>query len=180
MATYLFTSKRLGFRNWQEDDKTPFYQMNSDEKVMKYFPGTLTREESDQLLERFQNHFFTYQYTYFAVEELTGSNLIGFIGLKSQDYQYRLTPFVDIGWRLSSQFWGKGYATEGARACLDYAFNHLKMTEIYSVAVISNKSSFRVMEKIGMKKIDTFIHPSIANDHPLQPCNCYKIEKPSS
>ncbi|MEL6561723.1 MAG: GNAT family N-acetyltransferase [Bacteroidota bacterium] len=180
MSAYLFTSKRLGFRNWKEEDKTPFYQMNCDKNVMKHFPGKLSREESDQLLERLQNHFTTYQYTYFAVEELAGNNLIGFIGLKNQDYHYQFTPFVDIGWRLSPEFWGKGYATEGAKTCLDYAFHQLMLTEIYSVAVVRNKNSFRVMEKIGMRKIDTFIHPSMASDHPLQPCVCYKIENEST
>lgn len=150
--------------------------MNSNEQVMKYFPSVLNREESDQQWEKLQNHFFKYQYTYFAVDELAGENLIGFIGLKNQDYQYHYTPFVDIGWRLLPMYWGKGYATEGAKACLGYGFDHLKLTEIYAVAAKSNKNSIRVMEKIGMRKIDTFIHPLMASDHPLQPCECYIIK----
>lgn len=179
MSDYLFISKRLGFRNWQEKDKIPFYEINSNPLVMEHFPDILNRTQSDELWQRLYNHFLEYSYTYFAVDELKSSQLIGFIGIKNQDYDYQYTPFIDIGWRLHPAFWGKGYATEGAKTCLNFGFNKIGLSEIYSVAVKSNINSFRVMENIGMEKIDTFNHPAMKPDHSLQPCNCYWIRKSS-
>ncbi len=177
MPEHLFTSARLGYRNWTEKDKIPFYQMNANPQVMQHFPNKLNQTESDELWQRLYDHYIDYGYTYFAVDELSSNQLIGFIGIKNQNYQYQYTPFVDIGWRLDPKFWGKGYATEGAKACLDFGFNTVKLNEIYAVAVNSNSNSFRVMEKIGMIKIDTFNHPAMKEDHPFQPCHCYKIKK---
>ena len=177
-SDYLFSSKRLGFRNWKEKDKIPFFLMNNNQQVMEHFPALLDKAASDELLYKLQHHFLSHGYTYFAVDELNSQKLIGFIGIKNQDYEYQHTPFIDIGWRLDPAFWGKGYATEGAKACLEFGFNTIGLDEIYSVAVHQNQNSFRVMEKLGMQKIDTIFHPAMDANHPLQPCHCYKIKKP--
>ena len=98
---------------------------------------------------------------------------IGFIGLSAQDYECEFTPFVDIGWRLAKHTWNKGYATEGAKRCLSYAHETLKLKEIYAVTPMLNKKSERIMQKIGMTKVGTFEHPLLLNDERLKMCVLY-------
>ena len=152
--------------------------MNSNPQVMAHFPDMLDRQQSDSLWQRLRDHHQAHGYTYFAADLLESQEFIGFIGLKNQDYEYRHTPFVDIGWRIMPDHWGSGYATEGAAACLTAAFEKLQLPKVFSVAVHGNTGSLRVMQKIGMQKIDEFIHPAFAADHPLQPCHCYCIGQP--
>ena len=84
---------------------------------------------------------------------------------------------MDIGWRLKKSAWGNGFATEAAKACLDFAFSELKLNEIYSFATTNNKGSEAVMKKIGMNYIDTFNHPSLINHKNLEKCIVYQINK---
>jgi RimJ/RimL family protein N-acetyltransferase len=76
--------------------------------------------------------------------------MIGFLGLMTPSFEAAFTPAVEIGWRLSPTHWNKGYATEGAKAVLNYAFTDLQLKEVVSFTVINNQASRRVMEKIGL------------------------------
>ena len=119
-------------------------------------------------------------YCYYAVEILGTKDLIGFIGIAYQDYEADFTPCIDIGWRLTTSVWGKGYATEGAKACLDHAFQQLAVDKIYAVAPITNIPSIHVMQKIGMQPVKTFHHPRLTNFPPLRQCVLYQINSPAS
>jgi len=99
------------------------------------------------------------------------------IGLAFQEYKTRFTPAIDIGWRLKRNVWGKGYATEGAKRCIKYAFNDLGIEKIISVCTARNIKSENVMKKIGMTKKGEFNHPELI-DHPhYQKHFCYEIIK---
>ena len=172
---YFFTSHRLGFRNWRDSDIPVVAEMNADPEVMKFFPGLKSYKESAAFVARMQNQFNEKAYCYFAVDKLDDGEFIGFIGLSDQTYKASFTPCVDIGWRLSRNAWGNGYATEGAKACLGYAFDVLNMKEIYSVAPIINLPSIAVMEKIGMEKMEEFAHPLLLDDERLRECVVYVI-----
>ena len=87
-------------------------------------------------------------FCYFAVDTLNNRDFIGFIGISEQTFQSDFTPCIDIGWRLSQDQWGKGYATEGAKRCLDYAFNDLKLKNIKAICPSINDKSERVMSKL--------------------------------
>ena len=171
---YIFTSDRLGFRNWKQSDKDQFSEMNQDPDVMRFFPTIPTTSASYKAVERFSNHYNNNGFTYFAVDHLGDNTFIGFIGMMNQDYDSPYTPFIDIGWRLRKEYWGKGLATEGALACQIYAKETLKLTEVYSVATWNNIPSMNVMKKIGMKKIGEFIHPGFDAQHELQPVWVFK------
>ncbi len=177
---YLFTSERLGFRNWQDSDLDAFAAMNADADVMDFFPNTLTHESSQKLMQRLSQHFEEKAYTYFAVDTLDVGECIGFIGLAYQTYEAAFTPCTDIGWRLAKSFWGKGYATEGAKRCLKYAFEMLNLEEIYAVASVINLPSIRVMEKIGMEQAGTFIHTKLTDNKRLRDCVYYVINNEDS
>lgn len=174
---YLFTSERLGFRPWAKADLEEFAAMNADSEVMEYFPKPLSREESAEFLERLLAHYDTHGYCYFATELLETGELLGFVGLAYQTYDADFTPAVDIGWRLKKEFWGKAYATEGAKRCLKYAFEELELEQVISTCPLVNKRSERVMKKIGMIKMGEFEHPRLQENPELQPCVLYRITK---
>lgn len=173
---YIFESERLGFRRWQESDKEAFAAMNADAAVMKYFPNLLTREESDLLLAKFEHHFVEKGYGIWAVDIKASRQFIGFIGLLEVNMAVDFKKSTEIGWRLAQAYWKKGYAVEGAMACLNYAFNSLKMEEIYAFTSILNKPSETVMQRIGMDKIGEFNHPNLEGESPLQRHVLYKIK----
>lgn len=172
-------TERLELRLWQESDLDNMIRLCGNEEVMKFFPSTLNSEKSKELLDIFIRHQNDHGFVYFATELKENQAFIGFIGIKWQTYKSHFTPCIDIGWRLMPETWGKGYATEGAKACLDYAFNKLEDIEkIYAVCPILNKGSEKVMQRIGMSKVDEFPHPSLADHSPLKQCALYLIEKP--
>ena len=176
-TAYLFTSSRLGFRNWKASDLGPFAAMNADTEVMKYFPGLLTKEESEANVERFKQQLQDIGYTYYAVDELESGEFIGFIGLSWKDFESSFTPSTDIGWRLKPAAWGKGYATEGAKRCLEYAFQVLNLEKVIAICPAVNTPSEHVMQKIGMRLKGRFDHPFLTQNKRLQECLCYELSK---
>jgi RimJ/RimL family protein N-acetyltransferase len=124
---YIFKSERLGFREWMKSDLEELRKMNSDFEVMEHFPKILTKKENEELFDKLELHYKKHNHTYFATEILTNNEFIGFIGLAYQEYRTEFTPAVDIGWRLKKSAWGKGFATEGAKKCLEFGFNQLNL-----------------------------------------------------
>ncbi|WP_196888636.1 GNAT family N-acetyltransferase [Aureivirga sp. CE67] len=176
-SKYDFHSKRLGFRNWIDSDIKKMVEINSDSEVMRFFPATVTFEQTQNFIQRMQKMYKERNYCYFAVDELETGNFIGFIGLCYQDYEAEFTPCTDIGWRLDKKYWNKGYATEGAKRCLEYAFDVLELEKIISTAPMINKPSIAVMEKIGMQKILEFKHSKLKDFPKIENCVCYEINR---
>ncbi|MCB0516242.1 MAG: GNAT family N-acetyltransferase [Chitinophagales bacterium] len=174
---YIFTSERLGFRNWFAEDLEELAALNADEAVMEHFPATLTTTETAAFISRLRQHFSERKYTYFATEILSSGEWIGFIGLAYQTYETTFTPATDIGWRLKKSAWGKGYATEGAKKCLDYAFNTLHLPKIIATCTAQNVKSENVMQKIGMHKKGFFNHPRLKDYPAYEKCLWYEITK---
>ena len=152
--------------------------MNADPRVMEHFPSVLSKSESENFLERLKAHYNKHGYTYFAVEHLELGELIGFVGMAYQEYESEFTPATDIGWRLKYHAWGNGFATEGALRCVHYAFEDLKLDELISTCTGSNRASERIMQKIGMKKQGSFLHPKLKEYPEIQECIWYKMERP--
>jgi RimJ/RimL family protein N-acetyltransferase len=174
MKNYLFTSERLGFRNWNLSDLDKMQEINSDEKVMEFFPGIPTKEQTADFVERMKKQFEDKGFCYFAVDKLENNEFIGFIGLSEQTYNAEFTPCIDIGWRIKSSEWNKGFASEGAKKCLEYALNELGLENIYSIAPKINMKSEHIMKKIGLKKQYEFEHPLLTNNTRLKTCVLYK------
>lgn len=174
---YKFESERLGFRLWVDEDYEPFSKMNSDSNVMQYFPNSLTRVESDNLIKRIMRHFKEYGYGLWAVELKSTKEFIGFIGFNTATFETDFTPCLEIGWRLDRRFWNKGYATEGAIKCLEYGYSILDLDKIYSFTSEINKPSINVMKKIGLQYQGSFLHPNINENSQLRPHVLYMIDK---
>jgi RimJ/RimL family protein N-acetyltransferase len=163
------STERLVLRPWRESDLAPFAALNADPRVMATLPKILDRAESDVLASRIMAGFEKRGFGLWAVEVPGITDFIGFVGLSVPHFQARFTPCVEIGWRLAFEHWGHGYATEGARAAMAFAFERLRLPEIVSFTWTGNARSRRVMERIGMthSPADDFDHPALAPDHPL-------------
>jgi ribosomal-protein-alanine N-acetyltransferase len=170
-------TERLRLRRWLPDDREPFAAMNSDPRVMEHFPAALSRGESDALADRIEAHFDQHGFGGWAVEIPGTARFAGFIGLSIPAFEAHFMPCVEIGWRLSAECWGRGYATEGARAALDFGFESLGLDEIVSFTVPANVRSRRVMERIGMSRQpgDDFDHPGLPQGHLLRRHVLYRL-----
>ncbi|WP_153399131.1 GNAT family N-acetyltransferase [Chryseobacterium vaccae] len=171
---YIFTSTRLGFRNWEEKDVEELYKINSDSRVMEFFPTLLTKNQTIEFIEKMKIQFKKNGFCYFAVEKLENKEFIGFIGLSEQNYEADFTQCIDIGWRIKCNEWNQGFATEGAKRCLEYAEKNLNIDKVYSIAPKINIKSEAVMKKIGLEKVKEFEHPLLRDDERLKTCILYQ------
>ena len=170
------TSHHL-LRRWRPTDGEPFAELNADPGVTKHLPGPLSKKESDSMITRIEAHFADHGFGVWAVEIPGVARFAGFIGLSVPSFEAHFTPCVEVGWRLAREYWGHGYATEGARVAVDWGFEQLGLNEIVSFTVPDNKRSRRVMEKIGMTHdpTDDFDHPWLPVGHPLRRHLLYRI-----
>ena len=174
----LLRTERLLLRRWRPEDSEPFARLNADPQVMEYFPATLTRAQSDELIERIEDSFRSDGFGLWAVEMPGEIELAGFVGLINQkSEQLPFAPAVEVGWRLSRESWGRGIATEAARASVAFGFGELGLEEIVSFTTVANTRSRAVMERLGMRRdpAEDFIHPSLEPDHPLAPHVLYRV-----
>lgn len=173
----IIRTSRLILREWKSEDLAPFAKLNADSKVREYFAKTKTYEETTEEFHLILEGFKQYGWGYWATTLAESGEFIGLIGLKYVEPFYSFAPAVEIGWRLAHEFWGQGYATEGALAALKYGFETLALNEIVSFTTKSNIRSRKVMEKIGMhrSKDDDFDHPQLKTSHKLLKCVLYRI-----
>lgn len=170
---------RLLLRTWEARHIAGMCTINADPKVMEHFPALQTEEETYALVERCKNQYEQHGYSLYACERKDSQTFIGFIGLNRVGFQAHFTPAVEIGWRLAASEWGQGFATEGAKAVLQYAFTELVLPEIVSFTALLNQRSIRAMEKIGLQhnSDDDFDHPKLAEDSPLRPHVLYRLRR---
>jgi RimJ/RimL family protein N-acetyltransferase len=161
----------------------PYFNINNDPKVIEFLRGPLTIEQVNDFIPAVNKHQDSLGYTLWATELKKNGALIGFIGFNNPDFfspsNLPFSPCVEIGWRLGSQYWGQGYATEGAKACLAYGFNTLDLAEVVSFTVPQNTRSIHVMEKIGLSRdiSGDFFHPMLSREHPLSKHILYRLKK---
>jgi RimJ/RimL family protein N-acetyltransferase len=175
--SYPIRTERLLLRTWRPADLEPFAAMNADAQVRRYFPSVLSRAESDASVARIMAHFEERGYGFWAVEIPGITSFAGMVGLAYVTFDAPFAPCVEIGWRLAVPYWGRGYATEAARAALAFGFDALRLNEIVSFTVPDNLPSRRVMERIGMthRPDEDFDHPSVSERHPLRRHVLYRI-----
>ena len=152
--------------------------MNADPAVMEFFPSLQSREASDASIDRWQAQFALQGWSNWAAELLASGQFIGFIGLSVPGRVLPFSPCVEIGWRLGKGHWGKGYATEGARAVLEVAFQRLGLSEVVSFTSLGNLRSRAVMERIGLRDTrQDFEHPGLPEGHALRRHCLYRITR---
>jgi RimJ/RimL family protein N-acetyltransferase len=141
-------TQRLVLRPFREEDLDDYAEMCGDTLVMKYLGGApLNRMDSWRNMATVVGHWQLRGFGPWAVEELASGQLVGRVGC----WRPEGWPGLELAWTLRRQFWGKGYATEAARAALDVAFSHLAQSHVISMIHIENEASLRVARRLGMR-----------------------------
>ena len=178
-TTLQLATPRLLLRPWQDSDRAPFAAMNADPVVMRYFPNLMSREESDEAIDRYNLQLARDGFTMFALEDRNTHELIGILGAQTMRFEVPNLPqpAVELGWRLAAHAHGQGYATEGAQAFIDHA-RHLHLPSVVAITTPDNLASQNVMRKLNMRPRPelTFDHPLIAPGHPRRQHVLYSLE----
>ena len=180
-STPELATERLLLRRWRDEDREPFAALNVDPIVMEHFPALLSRSESDAFVDRIEEKFDANGYGLWAVEVRGSDKFIGFVGLNPVPFEAHFTPALEVGWRLARSAWGCGYATEGGKAALQFAFENVGVREIVSFTSTTNVRSQAVMQRLGMTRdpSDDFDHPHLAEGDRLRRHVLYRISKTS-
>lgn len=153
--------------------------MNADPEVMEHFPTVLTREESDGYVGRVMESWGANGFGLWAIERLEDGTFVGFTGLTRPRFDAPFMPAVEVGWRFARDAWGRGYATEAARASIAFGFDVVGLDEIVSFTSPANVRSWRVMERLGMTHdpADDFDHPRLPEGSPLRRHVLYRLRR---
>lgn len=146
-------TQRLLLRRWRDDDLEPYTLICADPEVMRWIGKgtTRTREECAEAIARFEREWVERGFGLFAIELRSASRFIGFVGLSVPGFLPEILPTVEIGWRLARDAWGRGLATEGARAVLQAGLGEMGLERIVGIHQAGNRASGRIMEKLGMR-----------------------------
>ncbi|GAA3295793.1 GNAT family N-acetyltransferase [Streptomyces cinereospinus] len=171
-------TERLLLRSWRESDRAPWFALNTDPEVRRYLPGVPDRARTDAGIDRFQAGLDARGWGFWAVEVRATGVFVGFCGLDPVEEGQPFTG-VEAGWRLARPAWGHGYATEAARAVLDFGFAALDLPEILAVTAPGNRRSRAVMERLGMTydPADDFDDPNVP-EGPLRRSVLYRLPRP--
>ncbi|MFC7400265.1 GNAT family N-acetyltransferase [Chelatococcus sp. GCM10030263] len=143
---------RLQLRLWREADRNAFAALNADPEVMRYLGGPLDREESDDRVDTYLDCFRTQGFCRWAVTTCQG-DFIGSVGVMAWPADGEpLGAHVEIGWRLVRTAWGKGYATEAARASLHDVFTRAGLREVLACTDRRNLPSQAVMARLKLER----------------------------
>ncbi len=167
-------TERLVLRDWKSEDLPLFSAMNKDERVMCFFPSVLTEEETQSFFYRIQSEFERNGWGLYAVELKSTRQFIGYVGLHEIGFDADFAPGVEIGWRLDADYHNQGLATEAAKGVLELA-RSIGLKRLYSFTAKKNIPSERVMQKIGMTKVNEFEHPNLPEDSTLRQHVLYQI-----
>jgi RimJ/RimL family protein N-acetyltransferase len=150
MAVFELLTPRLRLRQFEQRDAADFYEMNADPEVIRYTgdPPFVSIQAAADFIQAY-DHYARYGFGRWAIERLEDNVFLGFCGLKYHPESQE----TDLGYRLIQQYWGHGYASEAASACLYYAFQQLKLERVIGRVQQDNKASCRVLTKTGMKKV---------------------------
>ena len=172
-------TERLILREWTPADLKPFAALNSDPEVAASLGGSLTRDESDALVERIMAGWRDRGFGLWAVARVDDDSLLGFAGLSVPSWAPEPEP--EIGWRFARHAWGSGYATEAGREAMRFAFEVLELERLVSYTAVTNVRSRRVMERLGMHRDGPgrydFLHPRLPDGHPLREHVTYRLSR---
>ena len=167
---------RLLLRSWRAEDRDPFAAICADPRVMATLGPVMDRAASDALLDRVEAIDASHGHTFWALERKSDHALIGWCGVIRGDAG-PVAGKAEIGWRLAYDAWGFGYASEAARASVDWLFANLPDDAAWAITNTGNSRSRAVMKRLGMRhhpELD-FDHPRIAQGEPLRPHVAYSL-----
>jgi RimJ/RimL family protein N-acetyltransferase len=142
---------RLRLRNWRESDRDAFARLNAAAEVTPDLGGPLDRIESDAKFDRYVAAFERHGFCRWALEDLSGQ-FLGYAGVMPSRQGHPLGPHADIGWRLLRAAWGRGYATEAAKASLRDAFERVRLKEVLAYTSADNVRSRAVIQRLKLQR----------------------------
>jgi RimJ/RimL family protein N-acetyltransferase len=171
-------TERLILRRWSARDRAPFALINADPEVTAHRFAPLTRRQSDALIDQEEANFDSRGFGLWAVERRRDGRLLGFTGLGTSDFKVPFCPAVDIGWQLTRDAWGWGYATEGAAAVVAFAFDELGLSQVVAHTTRLNERSRAVMRRLGMTHdpVDDFDGPWYRPGNPHRRFVLYRLQ----
>ena len=168
----ILETERLLLRPFEFSDDEALFAMDSNPNVHLYLGNNpLTKiEQVHEYIQSVKNQYAQNGIGRFIAETKDNKEVIGWIGLKFiTEPENNHVNFYDIGYRLREEFWNKGYAFEGAKAWLDYAFAEIQIPTIYATAHIENTGSNKILQKLEMLQKEQYLHHDI-------PCYWYELE----
>lgn len=176
----MIATERLVLRRWRDDDLAAAFAMNGDPEVMRHFPATLDRAESDAAVARWNERIDREGMGPMAVERRDDGEVLGFCGCWRIAFPCPIEGEIEIGWRLRREAWGQGYARKAAMAALAHGFAVSNAAQITAMTVPGNTRSWGLMERLGMVRraeLD-FDHPHIEAGSPLRRHIVYVLPRP--
>lgn len=161
MKFYLET-ERLILREFRESETEGIFELDSNAEVHKYLGNNpiTTYKQAEDIITFFEEQYKERGIGRFAAFEKESGEFIGWSGLKlntgEKEELNGFTDFIDIGYRFIPRFWGKGYASESAFACLDFGFKEMNYDIIYGAADVENIGSNKILQKIGLQFVNEF------------------------
>lgn len=177
-------TERLVLREWREDDKPLYAKVIGDPVVRRFFPGLGSLADASAGIDRARARLQQFGFGFLALERKSDGRFMGMLGAAPFNENIRAAipgqPEVEIGWQIAEEFWGAGYAPEGALAVLRHLFGTVGLDEVVAITYEGNMPSRRVMEKIGMihDPAGSFEHPDVPEGHRLRPHVLYRIRRP--
>jgi RimJ/RimL family protein N-acetyltransferase len=155
-------TQRLVLRRWRDADVAPLAAIHGDAEVMRWIGDGSVADEprTAAAVADWERHWDERGFGLYAVELRGTGELAGFVGLAVPAFLPEIMPAVEIGWRLGRAHWGRGLATEAARAVLHHAFTAQGQDRIVSIHQVGNVASERVMHKLGMRLDRETVHAS--------------------
>lgn len=173
------TTERLLLRPWRDADYDPFFAMSADPRVHEYLPPFPDRAACDAFVDSRREDFALRGWGFWAIEQKSDGLFVGTAGMHEPGPEFGVgRPCVEIGWRLAPAVWGKGYATEAAKAVLRFGFSEIRLPEIVSFTALGNARSRAVMERLGMRlAVASFDLLLLPEGHPHRPHCLYSLTR---
>ena len=176
----MIETARLNLRPLRDGDRDAVFAINGDPDVGAWLGGAQTRAASDAFVDRMMALQADQGFSFWAVADKADGGIVGLTGLLNMGADLPPGPCVEVGWRFHPGAWGRGYASEAARAAPDWGFASLGLDEIVAITASTNLRSQAVMRRIGMfpDTARVFDHPRLAADHPLRRHVVFSLTRP--
>ena len=145
----ILETNRLFLRELTLNDKMELLKILSDEESMKYYDHPFSEKEVENWIKWNIENYKKYNHGLWAVILKENNNFLGDCGITIQEIENEKLP--ELGYHIKKEYWNKGFATEAAKACKNYAFDILKINTLYTYTTTNNIPSRKVAEKNGMK-----------------------------
>ena len=179
----ILLTERLRLRPMEPRDRDAFVAMNLDPEVMHFFAERYTAEKSDEHIARYQIQLARDGFSFLTLEHRKTGQYLGLVGMQIMTIVIPNLPqpAVEIGWRLTREAHGQGYATEAAQALLNHGFCTLRLPGVVAIIATGNTASQRVAHKLGMvlEPELTFHHPIFPKGHRNATHFVYSLKNPS-